>query len=297
MKQFRDEHQATMLNEFKQENVDDFIKKQMVCKEKFHEKNKLVYYCKEKTCKICICQSCCILSHKDHNMSLIEEEAEQAKQLIQDYANRINQMNKKFSEKLTLSEQKMVKIESEIDLAKQKVEKEKESIIKKAQAHAKAMTESLDKILLDEQLENEVEQDSIETDMEQIAEFEEYNQTVLEKGITLEILESQEGVKLRGKAIERFFASLPPKPAEHLSVHYEVNQQFKGSLDNIGKIAKNVKYPKLKKLFRLFRSFVCLLVVFCLFVYMIFYFDLLRKLDDLLHQLHRQSRVYYEERF
>jgi hypothetical protein len=45
-----------MLNEFKQENVDSFIKNQMLCKEKFHEKNKLEYYCQEETCKRYICQ-------------------------------------------------------------------------------------------------------------------------------------------------------------------------------------------------------------------------------------------------
>jgi hypothetical protein len=97
MKQLRDKHQATMLNEFKQENLDDFIKKQMLCKEKLHEKNDLqYYYCKEETCRHCICQSCFMLAHRNHDMETVEGAAEQVKQTIKEGMNKLDLSNRRY---------------------------------------------------------------------------------------------------------------------------------------------------------------------------------------------------------
>ncbi|XP_020915953.1 E3 ubiquitin-protein ligase TRIM71-like, partial [Exaiptasia diaphana] len=81
-------HQATLLSDFKQENLNSYINNQALCKEKFHDGARLEYFCK--TCKKCICQKCGTTTHSIHDKISIEEAAEEAKTLIRKEKERLN---------------------------------------------------------------------------------------------------------------------------------------------------------------------------------------------------------------
>ncbi|KAK3748639.1 hypothetical protein QZH41_004510 [Actinostola sp. cb2023] len=68
MKTLYDEHKAIMFSDFNKEDVNTYIKNQAHCYEKFHQQNKLEYYCQ--TCHKCICQKCSQTAHTTHYKDL-----------------------------------------------------------------------------------------------------------------------------------------------------------------------------------------------------------------------------------
>jgi hypothetical protein len=165
VRQLRVEHQPTMLNEFKHENIESFINNQMLCKEKYHEKNKLEYYCQEETCRRCICQKCFALFHRNHDISSLEEAAEEVKQVIQQDMNRVNQLKEKYEEELVQSRKNMERIKNENDLAKRNVHDVVEAIHKMASLHETTMIKALHETLSDQTIANDEEQSDIKTEL------------------------------------------------------------------------------------------------------------------------------------
>ena len=53
------EHKVKALENFEQQDYEDYFQIPTLCSEKFHRNQPLVYYCQ--TCKLCLCQQCCII--------------------------------------------------------------------------------------------------------------------------------------------------------------------------------------------------------------------------------------------
>lgn len=198
-----------------------------------------------------------LISHKDHKTVLIAKQAEQAKQDIEGYTNRMKQVNEKLNEELTQSSQYSSRIVSMVQKAKQEIEEERKAVIKRVNDHVIIMTQDLDKVLLDQQKQIQAKRVCIEREMKNIAEFQEYNQNVLQRNRTLQILESQEGVKFRGHKVERFLEYL--RPMKRLSVRYTSNKQFERSLGHIGKVVKTEHDKQCRRV----TAFLKLLFYFC----------------------------------
>ena len=68
------EHRVLAVKEFQDKDYEDVLKRPVFCSKERHQKEELKYYCKE--CETTLCQSCVTLNHGDHDLRLIEEEAE-----------------------------------------------------------------------------------------------------------------------------------------------------------------------------------------------------------------------------
>jgi hypothetical protein len=245
VKQLRDEHQATMLSDFRQENVDNFIKNRMLCKEKFHEKNMFEYYCHEETCKRCVCQKCAILFHQNHRMLSLEETAEEIKETIKQDANRVNKVKEKYQKQWEKSKKNMIRIKNEIDLAKQKVHDATETVIKLARDHETTMITALDILFVAQQTENDEEHSNIENGIKHLSEFEFHCDTLLDRDVEYEILDSIEVLKKRCKTLMDQASILLGKQTlrRDVSITYVTNQQIVQSLQDVGKIVESFTDP------------------------------------------------------
>jgi vacuolar-type H+-ATPase subunit H len=72
-------------------------------------------------------------------METVEGAAEQVKQTIKEGMNKLDKVKETYQEELSLSKQNMIRIRREIELARHKIDEEKEAVIKRANDHAKAM--------------------------------------------------------------------------------------------------------------------------------------------------------------
>ena len=62
------------LKEFQDKDYEDVLKRPVFCSRQGHQKKKLKLFCKE--CETAVCQTCVMLDHNGHKLTLIEEEAE-----------------------------------------------------------------------------------------------------------------------------------------------------------------------------------------------------------------------------
>ena len=67
------EHRVLAVKEFQDKDYQDVLKRPIFCSRQGHQKKKLKLFCKE--CETAVCQTCVMLDHKVHKLTLIEEEA------------------------------------------------------------------------------------------------------------------------------------------------------------------------------------------------------------------------------
>ena len=67
------EHRVLALKEFQDKDYEDVLKRPIFCSKQGHQKKKLKLFCKE--CETAVCQTCVMLDHNGHKLTLIEEEA------------------------------------------------------------------------------------------------------------------------------------------------------------------------------------------------------------------------------
>ena len=67
------EHRVLAVKEFQDRDYEDVLKRPIFCSRQGHQKKKLKLFCKE--CETAVCQTCVMLDHNGHKLTLIEEEA------------------------------------------------------------------------------------------------------------------------------------------------------------------------------------------------------------------------------
>ena len=67
------EHRVLAVKEFQDRDYQDVLKRPVFCSRQGHQKEELKLFCKE--CETAVCQTCVLLDHKVHKLTLIEEEA------------------------------------------------------------------------------------------------------------------------------------------------------------------------------------------------------------------------------
>ena len=68
------EHRVLAVKEFQDRDYEDVSKRPVFCSRQGHQKEELKLFCKE--CETAVCQTCVMLDHNGHKLTLIEEEAE-----------------------------------------------------------------------------------------------------------------------------------------------------------------------------------------------------------------------------
>ena len=68
------EHRVLAVKEFQDRDYQDVLKRPVFCSRQGHQKEELKLFCKE--CETAVCQTCVLLDHNGHKLTLIEEEAE-----------------------------------------------------------------------------------------------------------------------------------------------------------------------------------------------------------------------------
>ena len=68
------EHRILAVKEFQDKDYEDVLRRPVFCSRQGHQKKKLKLFCKE--CETVVCQTCVMLDHNGHKLTLIEEEAE-----------------------------------------------------------------------------------------------------------------------------------------------------------------------------------------------------------------------------
>ena len=71
------DHRVLALKDFQDKDYEDVLKRPAFCPKQGHTKEELKFFCKN--CETAVCQTCVLLQHGSHILTLIEEEAERQK--------------------------------------------------------------------------------------------------------------------------------------------------------------------------------------------------------------------------
>lgn len=177
-------------------------------------------------------------------MQSLEEASEEFKQALQADRNQVKQLTEKYNEELEQSKTNLERIEYEIDVAKKEVHDTVQAIFKMAEDHETAVCQALDDILMDQKLANEDEQRDVNEGLIKTQKFELYSKTILERNLTLEIMESKEVLHHRSQALLETPSILCNKPIQrNVTVRYVTSPRVMQLLQDTGNLVESVTTP------------------------------------------------------
>ena len=126
------EHRILAVKEFQDKDYEDVLKRPVFCSRQGHQKKKLKLFCKE--CDTAVCQTCVMLDHNGHKLTLIEEEAESRRLEIKTVIQTQRQnLDKKIKEVIQLDED-CAKVIQQSENSKKDVQRFADGLIKLIQA-------------------------------------------------------------------------------------------------------------------------------------------------------------------
>ena len=126
------EHRVLAVKEFQDKDYEDVLKRPVFCSRQGHQKKKLKLFCKE--CGTAVCQTCVMLDHNGHKLTLIEEEAESRRLEIKTVIQTQRQnLDKKIKEVIQLDED-CARVIQQSENSKKNVQRFADGLIKLIQA-------------------------------------------------------------------------------------------------------------------------------------------------------------------
>ena len=126
------EHRILAVKEFQDRDYEDVLKRPVFCSRQGHQKKKLKLFCKE--CETAVCQTCVMLDHNGHKLTLIEEEAESRRLEIKTVIQTQRQnLDKKIKEVIQLDED-CARVIQQSENSKKNVQRFADGLIKLIQA-------------------------------------------------------------------------------------------------------------------------------------------------------------------
>ena len=113
-------HKVTPVKDFKAEDYEALLKRpQPFCSQQFHENEITRFFCFP--CQACVCQSCIVTDHRNHDIVLLDKAAHDEKPNIMSGAEMINERVSELCEVIRQYEETASKLENNVAAAKREV--------------------------------------------------------------------------------------------------------------------------------------------------------------------------------
>jgi len=212
-----------------------------LCKEIFHEKYHLEYYCE--TCKKIICQKCTATAHSGHTKVSIEHKHVFAQNIIREEKQRIRKVAELYKKELEMSTGNRKRLENEIKEAKLKVQNDFRAKIAILQHKQDTLISELEKTLEKKMKDNDEERNMINNALQQANKLGDQCESMENLHLKHVILEGHEKLVDVCKNTVKEDSILSTRPVQrNANIRYIPNQNATQYLQNlnIGKIAEMV---------------------------------------------------------
>ena len=147
------DHRVLAVKEFQDKDYEDVLKRPVFCSRQGHQKGELNHFCS--ICQATVCPTCFISYHTDHDLKLIEEEAEAAKieitalvqeqrQNLQAHMNLVTQFDEEYAELIQQSKNLKRDVERFADNLMKTIEAKKQNILAAVENETKKGLKSLE---------------------------------------------------------------------------------------------------------------------------------------------------------
>lgn len=241
VKHLRQEHRIIMFTEFKQENLDSFVKSQLYCKEDNHKKEKLEIFCREAACRRFICQKCSREpEHKDHDKVSILEETKSIRQVLRQDVKELKILVANYTKETEKIQDSMARTQSHFERAKNSVRDVAEKAFKLIMEHEAEMIRLLNEEERKQKSECQKIQGNLNSEIQDVSDVQHQYERLLENNVACEIIETRNFLQKKCHRILDKETMLLKKPLMkgHVTVDYVTNPDVMQSLQNVGKLVE-----------------------------------------------------------
>ena len=135
-------HKVTPVKEFKAEDYEALLKRQLFCSQQFHEKEITRFFCF--SCRACVCYICVATDHRNHEIVFIDKAAEEEKHNIMSDAEMIENKMSELSEVIQQFEETISRLERNVETAKRGVTQAAKQMIAEIQEREREAIASLE---------------------------------------------------------------------------------------------------------------------------------------------------------
>ena len=192
----------------------------MKCREKHHENELLDYYCQK--CKVCICDKCGQTRHIHHTKVDIQQAAEEQKQKMEEILQEMKEKIDDHEKQIEKTTELFRKSREKIAEARNNVLTTVEELIRVLKEHEVAVVAKLDVLEEAEQRHHATQMEHFRISVTQLKTSVEYCEAILERNISVEILETQHAAMERCKGLLKATRMNIYKP---LHVCYKKNKE------------------------------------------------------------------------
>ena len=210
-------HRNILVENLQAQDVQELIRRPVMCSQQYHEDQTLEYYCEE--CKVCICHKCSVVSHNRHSMVDMQKAADEHKMQIADALGKVKTQVAVYENQMKKEKELMDKSELEISAAQRKMTETVDNCIRILTEHKSAMNAKFDEINQAQQKAHATQLENFQFAVTQLKSSVEQGENILERNISAEILQTKQVIIGR---CEELLNARKPEIYKPPHVHYMV---------------------------------------------------------------------------
>ena len=221
-------HRNVVIEKLNVQDVQELIHRPAMCSQQYHENQPLEFYCEE--CKVLICHKCSVVGHNRHTMTDTQKAAQVQKMQMKDALEKVKVETVIYENEIRKQTKLMEKTKNEILSAEKKMTDAVEERVRELREHKRAMKAKFAEIYEAQQKHHATRLENFELVPTQLQSCIERVESVLERNVSAEILQTNQIIVGRCKELLNLSKPDIYKP---LHVHYIIENQLNPGLDRI----------------------------------------------------------------
>ena len=221
-------HRHVLIDKLQAQDVEELMQRPVMCSQQCHENQPLEFYCEE--CKVPICLKCCVVSHNRHTMTDTQKAAQVQKMQMAEAVKKVKAETVLYENEIKKQIDLMDKNKNEILSAEKKMTEAVEEMIRDLREHERKMKANLTEIYEAQQKHHATRLENFELIVTQLKSCVERGESILERNITTEILQTNQAITER--CSELLNVRKPPEIYKPPHVYYMVGDK-RNILDRI----------------------------------------------------------------
>ena len=185
-------HRNVLIDKLQAQDVQDLIHRPAMCSQQYHEDQPLEFYCED--CKVLICHKCTVVSHNRHTMTDTQKAAQEQKMQMADAVAKVKAELVRYENEI--KEQTDLKNKNKIEILNEekKMTDTVEKLICDLREHEKKMKDKFREIYEAQQKHHATRLENFELVATQLKSCVELGQSILERNISAEILQTNHAI-------------------------------------------------------------------------------------------------------
>ncbi|XP_068676297.1 E3 ubiquitin-protein ligase TRIM71-like [Montipora foliosa] len=185
-------HRNVLIDKLQAQDVQDLIHRPVMCSQQYHEDQPLEFYCED--CKVLICHKCTVVSHNRHTMTDTQKAAQEQKMQMADAVAKVKAEIVRYEGEI--KKQTDLKNNNKINILNEekKMTDTVEELIRDLREHEKKMKDKFREIYEAQQKQHATRLEDFELVATQMKSCVERCQSILERNVSVEILQTNHAV-------------------------------------------------------------------------------------------------------